>query len=237
MRLISPATEKIAWDFAPNESFLDGQLRALLIGAAGGGGHEKTTEMAKRKFKAYIQGDSKAINPSLRLAVFRTVIGEGGEPEYNAVRAEYANAKSIDGKETCLLALGRVQTPSLVNDFLDFQFSDQVAVQDTHTGSVSLAANPKARGLLWAYVKEHWDTVSKKLSVNPVVMDRYMKTGLSKFSSHDVEKDIASFFKGKDTKGYDRGLVQVSDTVRASANYKERDEQLILEWLKAHDYV
>lgn len=106
-----------------------------------------------------------------------------------------------------------------------------------HTGSISLAANSKVRKVLWTYIKEHWDTVHKKLSGNSVVIDRYMKTTLSKFASHEVERDIASFFADKDTKGYDRGLVQVSDTIKANASYKDRDEATVLEWLEAKNYV
>lgn len=136
-----------------------------------------------------------------------------------------------------MLALGKVQTTDLVTSFLDFQFSDQVALQDVHTGSVSLAANSKVRNVLWQYIKENWDAVSKKLSASSVVMDRYLKTCLSKFASHEIEKDIAAFFKDKDTKGYDRGLVQVSDSVKANANAKERDEALVLQWLKSYDYA
>ena len=133
--------------------------------------------------------------------------------------------------------MGEVQSTDLVNDFLDFQFSDKVAVQDAHTGSIALANNAKAKDALWAYIKKNWDTVHGKLSANSVVIDRYLKTSLSKFASHDVERDIAKFFEDKDTKGYDRGLVQVSDTVRGNANYKERDEKLVLDWLKAHEYT
>lgn len=169
--------------------------------------------------------------------MFSIVVREGGEPAYKAVQEEYLTTTSIDGKETCLIALGKVQTADLVNKFLDFQFSDQVAIQDVHTGSVSLAANSKVRNELWKYVKENWTTVYKKLSANVVTTDRYLKTTLSNFASHEIEKDIAAFFKDKDTKGYDRGLVQVSDRVRANASYKERDEQLVLEWLKAHGYA
>ena len=40
-RLVAPATEKIGWEFAPNEDYLTGQLRALLISTAGSAGHEK----------------------------------------------------------------------------------------------------------------------------------------------------------------------------------------------------
>ena len=173
----------------------------------------------------------------MRLAVFRISVAEGGKSAYEAVKQEYLNTTSIDGKEICLQSLGRVQTADLVKDFLDFQFSDKVAIQDTHTGSIALAANPKARYALWEYIKENWEKVHEKLSGNSVVIDRYLKTTLQKFASHDLQKDIATFFRDKDTKGYDRGLVQVSDTVRANANYKERDEKLVLEWVQAHGYA
>lgn len=197
----------------------------------------RTIEEAKRQFQRYVEGDKDAIHPSLRLPVFRINITDGGKSAYDAVKQEYLNTTSIDGKEICLQALGSVQSAELVNDFMDFQFSEEVAVQDIHSGSIALAANPKARMALWAYIKDHWEGVHKKLSTNSVIINRYFKSTLQQFASHQVEQDIANFFENKDTKGFDRGLVQVSDTVRGNANYKERDEQLILEWLKAHDYV
>lgn len=40
-RLVTPATEKIGWEFAPSEDYLTGQLRALLIDTAGSVGHEE----------------------------------------------------------------------------------------------------------------------------------------------------------------------------------------------------
>lgn len=197
----------------------------------------RTIEEAKKRFQRYVSGDREAVHPSLRLPVFRINVAEGGKEAYKAVQNEYLTTASIDGQEICLQALGRVQTTELVNDFMDFQFSDRVKVQDIHSGSIALAANPEARDTLWQYIKDHWDTVRGKLSGNFVVLDRYLKNSLQKFASHDKERDIASFFKDKDTKGFDRGLVQVSDTVRGNANYKERDEQLVLEWLQAHGYA
>lgn len=169
--------------------------------------------------------------------MFGLNVSDGGIPAYEAVKQEYANTKSIDGKDICLSALGRAQTADLVRDFLDFQFSDHVAIQDTHIGSIALANNAKARDWMWQWIKENWDKVHEKLSGNSVVLDRYLKKSLEKFASHETERDITSFFDGKNTKGYDRGLVQVSDSVRTNANYKERDEQLVLEWIKAHGYA
>ncbi len=197
----------------------------------------RTITEAQCRFDAYRSGDQGAIHPNLRLAVFRISVAEGGKPAYDAVKHEYLHTTSIDGKEICLQSLGRVQTTDLVKDFLDFQFSDKVAIQDMHTGSIALAANPKARYVLWEYIKGNWEKVHEKLSGNSVVIDRYLKTTLQKFASHKFEKDITAFFEDKNTKGYDRGLIQVSDTVRANANYKERDERLVLEWLQAHGYA
>ncbi|KAL8921139.1 MAG: hypothetical protein Q9208_005892 [Pyrenodesmia sp. 3 TL-2023] len=237
LKLVSSATEQIGWEYKPGEDYLTGQLRALLISTAGGAGHTATIEEAKRSFKRYISGELDAIHPSLRLPVFRINVTEGGKEAYEAVKNEYLKTTSIDGKEICLQSLGRVQATDLVNDFLDFQFSDNVKVQDVHSGSLALAANSSARDALWLWIKNHWDVVHGKLAGNAVVLDRYLKNGLQKFASHEKEKDIRSFFKDKDTKGFDRGLVQVSDTVRANANYKERDEELVLEWLQANGYV
>ena len=41
LRLYSPAVERVGWKYLKNESFLTGQLRSLLIAAAGGAGHER----------------------------------------------------------------------------------------------------------------------------------------------------------------------------------------------------
>lgn len=133
--------------------------------------------------------------------------------------------------------MGRVQTPDLARDFLNFQFSDKVAVQDLHTGSIALAGNAKTRDTLWEWVKAHWKVVEGKMGGRPVVQDRWFKNTLSRFASLETEKDIAEFFKDKDTKGYDRGLVQVADSIRGNAKYREREERLVEEWLGAHGYL
>jgi len=41
LKLVTPAAEKIGWDFPEGEDLLTGRLRALLISQAGLAGHEK----------------------------------------------------------------------------------------------------------------------------------------------------------------------------------------------------
>lgn len=177
------------------------------------------------------------MHTNLRSAIFGIVISEGGRKEFDSVKEEYLTTDSVDGKEICLAALGRTKDAGLVKEYLDFVFSDKVAIQDIHSGAVSLAANSKMRDHLWTYMKENWEGVSGRLSANNVVFERFVRMGLSKFADHQTGEDIGSFFKGKDTSAYDRALVIVSDSIRTNARYKERDEGLVLEWLKAHGYA
>lgn len=103
-------------------------------------------------------------------------------------------------------------------------------------GSIALSANPKTRPEVWAYIKAKWDVIYGRLSGNMVVLDRYLKNTLAKFADAEVEKDIQAFFEGKNKKGFDKGLAQVSDTIKGNAKYKERDEGIVKEWLEAKGY-
>jgi hypothetical protein len=153
------------------------------------------------------------------------------------VKDEYLTGQSVDGKEICLQTLARSKLPEVVNNFLEFNFSDPVATQDVNSGAKSLALNPKARGPQWEWIKENWDKVYERLSVNLTLLDRFLRLSLNQFSDHKVEQDITAFFGGRDNRGYDQGLRVISDTIRGNANYKQRDEALVLEWLKAHGYA
>ncbi|KAI9041713.1 M1 family metallopeptidase [Aspergillus affinis] len=238
LELVSPAVERIGWEFGPNEDYLTVQFRKLLIGMAGVAGHERIIAEAKRRFQLWAKGEDKsAIHTNLRSTIFGIAISEGGRDEYMSVKEEYLQTDSVDGKEICLAALGRATSAELVEDYLNFVFSDKVAIQDVHNGAVSLAANSKARHLLWQYMRNNWEMVASRLSANNVVFERFVRMGLSKFADHQIGSDIASFFEKQDTSAYDRALVIVSDSIRTNARYKERDEALILEWLRAHKYA
>lgn len=112
-----------------------------------------------------------------------------------------------------------------------------VAIQDMHTAASSLAANPKTRAGLWDFIKKNWEMVREKLGGNMVVLSRFLNLSLQKFTDLELEQDVATFFNGKDNRGYDRILGVVSDTIKGRASYRKRDKEILLGWLKAHNYV
>ncbi|KAI9894861.1 MAG: hypothetical protein M1814_000081 [Vezdaea aestivalis] len=237
LKLVTPAAKQVGWTYKEGEGFLDSQMRSLLVGTAGRTGNTQIITEAKKQFQAYFAGNREAIHPNLRSAVFRIAISEGGSEEYEMVKREHQSTSSVDGKDICLQAMTAIKSPELCDDYLNYIFSDKVASQDIHVGSSGLAANSKCRPALWSYIKSHWEEVIKKAGNNPIVLDRFLRVGLAKFSDLETERDIAAFFKDKDNTGYDRSLGVVSDVIRAAAAYVERDEKALREWLQKHGYI
>lgn len=79
--------------------------------------------------------------------------------------------------------------------------------------------------------------IRERLGGNMVVLERYLRTTLQKFASFEIEKDIEEFFRDKEQNGFDRGLAVASDTIRGNAKYRERDLEVVREWLSAHGYA
>lgn len=237
LKLVTAAVDKVGWSFGPHDDFLTGQIRALLINTAGLQGHQGVIDEANKQFKAYKSGDKKAIHPSLRSSVFNIAVRYGGEDGYKAVQQEFLNNTSIDGKDICLSAMGKVQSPDLAKQYLKWAFDGAVLTQDIHTPAIALASNSKTRYAVWEFVKDNWPMIHEKLSGNMVVLERWLRPSLRLFSSFEVEKDIEAFFKDKDTAGFDRGLAIISDTIKSNAKYAERDREVVKEWLEVHGYM
>ena len=163
---------------------------------------------------------------------------KGGKDAYETVKRLFIETTASDVRERLLTALCKIQTPDLVHDLLDFSLlSGKVPAQDVHYAIAALLANATARPAQWDYIKRNWDAILAKLGGNFVVLDRFVQHAIGRFSSFDAERDIADFFRDKDTKGYDRGIEQKLDAIRGNAKYKERDADLVLEWLKANGYA
>lgn len=132
--------------------------------------------------------------------------------------------------------MGLLQTPELLSDYLTFLFND-VPGQDVYTGALALASNSEMRDGFWKYIQGNFGLIKERIGGNPTVMEGFLRFGLRKFADRDTESEIRKFFEGKDNKGYDRTLLNISETILGRAGYKQRDEKVILEWLKTNGYA
>ena len=57
------------------------------------------------------------------------------------------------------------------------------------------------------------------------------------FSSLDAVEDIEAFFHGKSTRGFNQGLAQSLDAIRAKASWVERDAADVRRWLTEKGFL
>ena len=114
--------------------------------------------------------------------------------------------------------------------------SDTLPSVDMHYLATAMAGNRTARPLLWAAIRDGWDTFTAKVTGNPIILDRMINVSLPKFTDLETLQDIENFFAGKSTKGFDRTLETVKDKIRGRAAYRERDATVLREWLTTHGY-
>lgn len=239
LTLINGALEKIGWEYSEGEGFLKGILRKRLLLSAVANGHQKSLEKAVRIFEAWSK-DGAAFNPNLRTVVYRAAIKLDEAKAWGPIKKEWESGASIDGKDFCISALGHIRDADLISQkLLPFLFdisSESVASADMHTLASAMAANSVARPMLWQYLQANWQQATTKMA-NPVVLDRFIRVTLQKFTDAKYIGEMDNFFKEKDTSAFDRTLEQVKDAVRGRAAYRERDAAVLKEWLGVNGYT
>ncbi|KAI0136974.1 peptidase family M1 [Xylariales sp. AK1849] len=239
LKLINNAVENIGWEQNEGEGFLLGLLRNRLLLNAVVNSHPGALEKGTQLFDSWSKGES-ALNPSLRSVVYRAGVKSDPAKAYDALRKEWETTTSPDGKGICLTALGHLRDTGLIsNDILPFLFntaSDSVPSSDMHILGSALSGNSLGRPLLWKYLQDNWDQATKKMA-NPVILDRFVRLTLSKFTDARYLDELDAFFKDKDTSSFDRTLEQAKDAVRGRIAYRERDAETVKEWLASNGYV
>lgn len=90
---------------------------------------------------------------------------------------------------------------------------------------------------LWAFMKENWSTIVEKLPPGLSLLSSVIQMTTNNFSSVESIEEIERFFKDKNTKGFNQGLAQSLDAVRAKANWIERDGQDVRSWLSERGFL
>ncbi len=148
-----------------------------------------------------------------------------------------------DGKEVCLQSMSQVYDPAVITGMLlpwlfGLEAATAVPSGDMHILAAALAGQAVGRPLLWRHIRDNWHTaVVPKIGGNPIVLDRFVRVSLSKFSDLTALAEIEAFFADKDTKAFDRTLETVKDSIRGRAAYRRRDAAVLREWLVANGYA
>lgn len=235
--LVSKKAHDLGWTFKDTDGHIEQQFKAMLFSSAASAGDEKTKAAAFDMFEKFLGGDRSAIHPNLRGGVYSVVLQYGGEKEYDALVKEYETNKNSDERNTALRSIGRAKDPQLIKRTLAYALSKQVKDQDIYLPIAGLRSHKEGTEAFWAWMKENWDALVKKLPPSLTMLGSVVSMGTSGFTKEEQLKDVEAFFKKQGTKGFDRNLSQSCDAIRAKMGWIARDAKDVEQWLQENKYV
>lgn len=235
--LVSPLAHKKGWEFAEGDDHIESQFKAMLFGSAGLTGDSKVISAAQEMFHSFAEGNKSAIHPNIRGSVYAIALRNGGEKEWDTIFEEYKTAKDADARNTALRALGRSQTPSLVEKTLALPLSDDVKGQDVYLPIANLRDSADGINALWDWMTNNWEAIEKKAPPGLSMLSSIVQMCSSGFTKLEQEEMVRGWFAKRSTKGFDRAVEQSCDSVRAKAGWVSRDGGDVEGWLKKEGYL
>ncbi|KAI9767542.1 MAG: Aminopeptidase 2 mitochondrial [Geoglossum simile] len=235
--LVSDKAHKAGWEFGAGEGHIEQQFKSLLFGSAGLSGDQKIITAALDMFNKFAKGDTAAIHPNLRGSVYSIALHNGGEREYDVLVNAYRTGKTSDERNTALRSLGRAKQPELIKRTLDFALSSEVKEQDIYLPIGSLRTHAPGIDALWLWLQENWLVIQKKLPPGLSMLGSVVQICTASFTKKEQLDAIKEFFSERSTKGFDQGLAQSLDAIRAKSMWLGRDRDDVTSWLKARGYL
>lgn len=234
--LASKKAHELGWTFSDQDGLVRQQFKSLMFSSAGAAGDEKIVAAAKHMFERFAAGDRSAIDPNIRGGVYALALQYGGKKEYETIYHEFQNAKTADERNTALRSLGRAKDPELIQRTLGLALGDEVRDQDIYMPLGGLRTHREGVEALWTAMKSNWEVLVQRLPPGLSMLGSVVQLCTASFTHQDQLADIEAFFKTKSTKGFDQGLAQALDAVRAKSQWVGRDGEDVKKWLQANGY-
>lgn len=235
--LIGDKLRSVGWEFSEKDSFADQQLKSSLFASAANAGHKEIVEFAKTSFKKFVDGDKKAIHPNLRTSIFNTVAKNGNLETFDQLFNIYKNPESIEEKISALRSLGRFSDEAILDKVTGLLLkTDIVKAQDIYIPMQGLRSHRLGIERLWTWLTINWDEVYKLLPPGLSMLGSVVTLASCGFTKKEQKDKVQSFFKSKNTKGFDQGLAQSMDMITAKSAWATRDSDAITKWLSSNGY-
>lgn len=226
--IISQCIETVGWDAVIGESHDTALLRSLVLGFASTIGNELVIKEALFRYR---NRKTTPIHPDLRGFVYATYVRMGGEKEFNEIYSAYRAEFLHEEKLRYLHALGAVQSKKLIQKLFSMTLTDTVRMQDRNGVFSAVLAGYTGRELAWNFLQKHWKRIGEAYGDGNHLLSRLVES-LNRFTTKEVYKSIATFFKTHSAPSAERTVTQTLEQIDSNVRWLARDGKKITQWLK-----
>jgi len=229
IELMVPTFERLGWVEQEDDEYEVKLLRPLIIHTLGKAEYQPVVQEAQRQFKAFLT-DNVNIAPNLRSAIYALGASNGDEEDWNNLFDYYTKTEVLDDKNRALRNLCGFKQPELIRKALGLATSEYVRLQDLCYVPANCGRNEFGTAITWEeFVQPRWDEIYELTSGGSTMT--WIVHAVRSFVDEGRAVEIEEFFQSVNTKGVERAVEQVLETVRKNIAWKTRDLTGISEFL------
>lgn len=232
--ILLPAVSHFGWDNILGESELDKLTRGLvfsLLPILIENEESLTSEEleilaeSRRRFSLCVDGkDDNILSSDIKASVFRIVLQNGTELEYNKVLNIYQSTTEDQIRKWAITTLGAIKSPDLKLRCLHWAISGNVKLQDCYTPMASVSGSSNGGPeLAWKFFKDNLDAIKELLSTAiPWIMNSVIVACASKFHTLEMANEIELFFHNHPNIKAERTIKQTVEKIRINCAINDK---------------
>lgn len=217
--LVMPALAVVGWDAVPHEPETTRLMRATVFALLDVfcNKDEAVIIECRRRFALSVAGDDSALSNDIKGSVFRIVLSNGGEKEYEDVLSTFYATNEDSKRMWAISTLGSGSTFALKQRCLDWSLGGDVKKQDSYSAFNGVATSKGGARVAWEYFKTNFARIKKLVGVgSPLLLQAFLAACTGQLSTLEDAADLKEFFEKNELPKSDRKISQAIDRIKSS---------------------
>jgi aminopeptidase 2 len=218
--------------------------------------HFRVTQELVKRFKDYVSGNEKALNPNLQPVAYTALLGYSTDAklDFDAVISLYKTSSSVDQKLSALGSLGCINDMNCVTQLLKMSLDTEfVKPQDiiyplSNLGGESALKTAKLDAL-WHFVVENWALLHERYKASLSLLGRVLSIAINKRVGSEFLDKVEAWARGEglsekekelrkeQLKTAARPLEQSLEKARGQTAWVDREKEALKNWVKENKLV
>ncbi|XP_058810671.1 glutamyl aminopeptidase-like isoform X2 [Phymastichus coffea] len=233
--LVDGTYHDVTWNVDQSEDHDILNLRNYVLGLACSVGHVECLDEAGVIFKSWINDQKdRRPHPDIRTLVYYYGMSHiGGEAEWDVMFQRFTKEGNAAEKNKLMLGLAGVRSKFILEKYINLAMDENyVRSQDALSCLQSISNNPEGTHLVWDWVRNNWELLVKRYTLNDRYLGQLIPGITRKFATKIKLEEIQAFFEKYPESGAGATYrKQALETVETNIKWLESNVAAIDRWL------
>ncbi|XP_019765987.2 glutamyl aminopeptidase isoform X2 [Dendroctonus ponderosae] len=193
--VVSNAYGNFTWNEGADDGHLKRLTRIVVLTLACTAEHPDCLSQVQEKFNEWINNAAQPLSQDLRGIVYKYGMVKAEESTWNKLLAVYQAETDATEKLKLINGLANVKNSLLLIRLLDLSKNETIVrSQDYFTVLGYISANPTGTDLVWDFVRQNWEYLVERFTLNDRYLGAMIRTITAKFATESKLLEMEEFF-------------------------------------------